>query len=186
MTRGGPQGQLTARRVARDDHAPGIGLRQQLAHEGGQRVERGRDVVEGVRPATRDRTTGAPHRTRPALRGDRAALRLGGGATPPILDVRHGKTTAGQEVRERGDVATVVRGAPGTAVQDDHERGEDRGVRLARDVEVDHLVGVVAVRGGDVGVHGRVREGRRLFRGVALRCGPVGCGVVLHAPTSQR
>ncbi|CAM5604094.1 hypothetical protein STENM223S_08815 [Streptomyces tendae] len=102
-----------------------------LPYQRGQGVQRGGDVVEGVGPAPGHRTA--------AVRPGRAA---------PVLDDGHGETAPREERRERADVPPVVGGAPGAAVQhDDHGRGS---VPAARRVEVDHVVGIVAIGRRDV------------------------------------
>ena len=79
----------------------------------------------------------------------------------PVLDAGHREPPPGEEVRERRDVPPVVRRPPGArrAGRRPAERGAGRPV-AARGVEVDHLVGVVAVRGGGVGRDRGMRERR--------------------------
>ncbi len=147
--------------MAGEDRTARVGLRQQFPYQRREGVQRGGHVVEGVGPAPREGVVVA---------------------TAPVLGTGHGESAAGEEARERADVTPVVRRPPGTAVQHEDDRGGPARAGLpARGVEVDHLVGVVAVGGGGVGTDGLVGEHRLL-----LGSGPCCCDVVRHAPTFQR
>src|SRR5690606_20729683 len=125
--------------------------------QGREGVQGGGDVVEGVRPPAREVLAGRV----PA-------------PAAPVLHAGHGEAPTGQEGRERADVPPVVGLPPGPAVQDGDQGGRAAGTgRRARRVEVDHLVGAVAVGRARVRVDGRVGQGRLLLGG-----GPGGCGGV--------
>src|SRR5690606_1573510 len=105
---------------------------------GREGVQGGGDVVEGVRPPAREVLAGRV----PA-------------PAAPVLHAGHGEAPTGQEGRERADVPPVVGLPPGPAAQDGDQGGRAAGTgRRARRVEVDDLVGAVAVGRARVRVEG--------------------------------
>lgn len=165
---GRPEGQVAAGGVAGEYRTAGVGPRQVLPDQLGQRVQRGGHVVERVGPTPRDGLPGT--------------VGTGPLRPAPVLHTGHGEAPFGQEAGERADVPPVVRGAPRAAVQHHHDGSSlARARNAARRVEVDHLVGVVAVTGGGVRLDRGVGEGRFLLRRVPRGSGARFCGGVRHA-----
>ncbi|MDQ0941873.1 hypothetical protein QFZ67_003578 [Streptomyces sp. V1I1] len=149
MPRGGPQRELSARGMPRHHDAPDIHLRQRPPGKPGQRVHRGGDIVERLRPPP-------GHRPAPPL--------LRNLAPPPVLDIGDCEPAPGQKVGEGSDMLPVVRCPPRPTVQHDDERGT--GLLPARGIEVDDLVGMLPVREGGVRRDGRMRKDRLGLGGV--------------------
>ncbi|CAO0833539.1 hypothetical protein SMICM17S_06945 [Streptomyces microflavus] len=152
-----PEREVAARRVPGDHDPSHVGLRQLPGGQCRYGVECGGHVVEGLRPAPRPP---GPHGLLPL------ALR----AAAPVLHAHHPEP-AGPGSPQRSVRART--GPAGAAVHQDHGGAP---VRPSRGVEVDDLVGMVAVGGGPVGGDHRMCE-RRLGLGDV----PITRGRIRHA-----